>query len=72
MTASPTREFGIAGATQKDCEMRIAKTDCEKTGHHFSFSQFAFRLSQFLYWWLPKTGQAQGPAPTKDLSIPNS
>jgi hypothetical protein len=29
--------------------MRIAKTDYEKTAYHFSFSQFAFRLSQFVF-----------------------
>jgi hypothetical protein len=41
-------------APTKDIELRIAKTDYEKTAHHFSFSPFAIRLSQFLYWCLPK------------------
>jgi hypothetical protein len=59
--------------------MRIAKTDYEKTAHHLSFSQFAFRLSQFVFspfafrnfsiGGCPKTGQAQGPAPTKDIEL---
>jgi hypothetical protein len=50
--------------------MWIAKTDYEKTAHHSSFSQFAFRLSQFVFFAFrhspfaislgvcPKTGQA--------------
>jgi hypothetical protein len=41
-------------APTKDIELRIAKTDYEKTAHHFSFSPFAIRLPQFLYWCLPK------------------
>jgi hypothetical protein len=39
---APTRIFSMPKS-----EILIA--DWEKTGHHFSFSQFAFRLSQFLY-----------------------
>jgi hypothetical protein len=61
----------------------IQIANCEKMGYHFSFSQPTFRFSPFAILFFafrnfsiggcPKNhGQAQGPAPTKDFSIPKS
>jgi hypothetical protein len=59
--APSTRGFGIVGVTPKiaKCGLRIAELK-RLDSSVFCFSPFAIRLSQFLYWCLPKNQGRHG------------